>query len=239
MSISRILFMRAVESTMASFWAMAPPLKPVPAPRGTTGILFSLAKRITREICSAFRPNTTAPGRLFSVPPSYSYSLRSSGRSRTASLPAIFFNWRRIDEFMAALRLHINDIRRGPQGGGNTAWLARGDDHVVIRRNRQRFQNGLTSHRLHRGQVDEEIVEMWFSAIALGGIRKVHIFAGEVPGQRRRYRDCMLVGRRSHCSRNWIIKDDPQPALIFAGKLSDFQCPGLGGGLPVHKAGRI
>ena len=47
------------------------------------------ASRMICETCWVFCGKTTAPGVLLRIPASYSYNIRSSGRSRTASRPAI------------------------------------------------------------------------------------------------------------------------------------------------------
>ena len=47
----------------------------------------AVASRMIWETCSVFWGKTTAPGVLLRTPASYSYSIRSSGRSRTASSP--------------------------------------------------------------------------------------------------------------------------------------------------------
>ncbi|HYV64777.1 MAG TPA: hypothetical protein VE964_00955 [Myxococcales bacterium] len=50
------------ERTIPPRSASAPPLFPVPAPRGTTGIRFSREYRSTLETSSALRARTTACG---------------------------------------------------------------------------------------------------------------------------------------------------------------------------------
>src|SRR5438105_6684274 len=90
--------MRAKASTTAPLRASAPPLRPVPAPRGTIGNPFSPASRTMPATCSVVCGKTTARGAEVWMPPSYSYSIRSSARSRTASEPAIFLSWRTNEE---------------------------------------------------------------------------------------------------------------------------------------------
>src|SRR5207248_9943330 len=51
------------------------------------------------------------------MPPSYSYSIRSSARSRTASEPAIFLSWRTNEEKRMDIAQFISG--RTPTGGGN------------------------------------------------------------------------------------------------------------------------
>jgi len=51
---------------------MAPPLRPVPAPRGTIGMPLPAASRTIRETCSLLRGNTTADGPPVERLPSYS-----------------------------------------------------------------------------------------------------------------------------------------------------------------------
>ena len=54
-SIFMIVFILSVEIKTPPRFGSAPPLSPVPAPRGVTGILFSLQMRITLLISSAVR----------------------------------------------------------------------------------------------------------------------------------------------------------------------------------------
>src|ERR1035438_5593652 len=88
-STSRMRFMREKAITRPPACGIEPPLSPVPAPRATTATLRAVASRMICETCSVFCGKTTAPGVLLRMPASYSYSMRSSGRSRTASRPAI------------------------------------------------------------------------------------------------------------------------------------------------------
>src|ERR1039457_6102513 len=88
-STSRMRFMREKAITRPFSCGIEPPLSPVPAPRATTAMPSAVASRMIWETCCVFCGKTTAPGVLLRIPASYSYSMRSSGRSRTASRPAI------------------------------------------------------------------------------------------------------------------------------------------------------
>ena len=51
---------------------MAPPLRPVPAPRGTTGTPWRRAIATTCAACAALPGTATTPGSARSTAPSYS-----------------------------------------------------------------------------------------------------------------------------------------------------------------------
>ena len=91
-SMSRILVMRENTSTIPPARGIEPPLNPVPAPRGTSGTFRRDASRAICETCSAVSGNTITSGVPVDSPASYSYSMRSSGWSRTASAPTIFLS---------------------------------------------------------------------------------------------------------------------------------------------------
>src|SRR6266850_2195275 len=88
-------FIRENPSTKLPARDIAPPLSPVPAPRGTIETFASRQSRTMRATSSVLLGNATAQGSPRLNPPSYSYTLRSSARSSTASVPTIFFNFRR------------------------------------------------------------------------------------------------------------------------------------------------
>src|SRR5450759_5562660 len=67
----------------------APPESPVPAPRGTTGILCLAATLITPATCSVVEGRTTASGRAPSIEASRSKMRRSLAESMTDSRPTI------------------------------------------------------------------------------------------------------------------------------------------------------
>ena len=54
--------MRSVESTMPPRTGSAPPVIPLPAPRGVTGILCSAARRSTSSISARDSHSTAASG---------------------------------------------------------------------------------------------------------------------------------------------------------------------------------
>ena len=64
--------MRAVATTTPRRAGTAPPLSPVPAPRGVTGTPSALQARTTPRTCSAFAGKTTASGSARSIAPSIS-----------------------------------------------------------------------------------------------------------------------------------------------------------------------
>ena len=79
--------MRAKETTIPPSVTTAPPDRPVPAPRAITGT-FSLFDTLTTSTTSSVHVGkTTASGARREDSPSYSYSMRSSGRHKTASAP--------------------------------------------------------------------------------------------------------------------------------------------------------
>ncbi len=59
---SRILFIRSVDSTMPPRTGSAPPVIPLPAPRGVTGIRCSAASRSTSSISGRDSQRTAAAG---------------------------------------------------------------------------------------------------------------------------------------------------------------------------------
>src|SRR5437868_4308402 len=65
----------------------APPDRPVPAPRGTTGMRCLAAILITSETCCVFEASTTASGMAPSIEPSRSKMRRSFWDEITASRP--------------------------------------------------------------------------------------------------------------------------------------------------------
>src|SRR5437868_1314083 len=68
--------------------------------------------------------------------------------------------------FSASL-LHVNDVRAMPQGAGQAAGFARGQDHVVILRDRQRIEErGVAAIGLDGGQVAKEVRQMQAAVIA-------------------------------------------------------------------------
>ena len=61
---------------------------------------------------------------------------------------------------------HINHIRAEPQRAGQSAWRARGEDHVEIRRDRQRLQHGFRAlRRVDHRQVAEKIFQVHAAAV--------------------------------------------------------------------------
>ena len=60
--MSTILFIRSVDSTMPPRTGSAPPVMPVPVPRGVTGILCSAARRSTSSISARDSQSTAASG---------------------------------------------------------------------------------------------------------------------------------------------------------------------------------
>ena len=85
--ISRMRFMRERSSTIAPGLAIAPPARPVPAPRGTTGVPVAWARRMTTCTCSTDVACTTAIGRLALRQPERSSRVtsRASGSVVTAA----------------------------------------------------------------------------------------------------------------------------------------------------------
>src|SRR5205823_1427690 len=79
---------RVTWSAMPPRIVTAPPDNPVPAPRGTTGMLCLAAIFITAETCSVVEARTTASGMAPSMEPSRSKMRRSLGETMTASSPA-------------------------------------------------------------------------------------------------------------------------------------------------------
>ena len=71
-SISRMRFMRAKAIMMPPSRGMAPPERPVPAPRPTNGTLDSCGDATIAATSSVVRGKTTISGRCLSTPPSYS-----------------------------------------------------------------------------------------------------------------------------------------------------------------------
>src|SRR5712691_2075604 len=67
----------------------APPDRPVPAPRGTTGMLLRAATLITSATWSVLEASTTASGRAPSIEASRSKMRRSLAESTTASWPTM------------------------------------------------------------------------------------------------------------------------------------------------------
>ena len=61
-SISRMLFIRSSARTMPPQTGTAPPERPVPPPRGVTGMRARLASFMIAAISSAVRGRTTASG---------------------------------------------------------------------------------------------------------------------------------------------------------------------------------
>ena len=61
-SISTIRFIRVVETITPPAGAMAPPMSPVPEPRGTTGTRSRRQSRTTAATCSEDSGSTTASG---------------------------------------------------------------------------------------------------------------------------------------------------------------------------------
>jgi hypothetical protein len=61
-SISRIRFIRSIDSIRAPSTAFAPPDRPVRAPWGTTGMRCSVAQRSTVCTCSVFSGRATPRG---------------------------------------------------------------------------------------------------------------------------------------------------------------------------------
>ena len=60
--MSTIFFMRSVESTRPPRTGSAPPVMPVPVPRGVTGTLCSAASRSTSSISARESHSTAASG---------------------------------------------------------------------------------------------------------------------------------------------------------------------------------
>ena len=66
-SISRIAFIRLVETTTPPAPGSAPPLRPVPAPRAVKGMPFATHHRTSRAVSSVLLGSATAVGRLRST----------------------------------------------------------------------------------------------------------------------------------------------------------------------------
>src|SRR5438067_6930662 len=81
--------MRVTWRPMPPRMVTAPPESPVPAPRGTTGILCFAATFMTRATCSVVEARTTASGTAPSIDPSRSKMRRSFAESMTDSRPTI------------------------------------------------------------------------------------------------------------------------------------------------------
>src|SRR5689334_15059907 len=79
--------MRVTCSAMPPRMVTAPPLSPVPAPRGTTGTLCLDAIFITSATCCVFDASTTASGLAPAMEPSRSKMRRSLAASITDSRP--------------------------------------------------------------------------------------------------------------------------------------------------------
>ena len=86
-SISTMLVMRVSAMTMPPCSAIAPPLRPVPAPRATTGTPWAPAAFTTSETSDVVRGRTTTVGSARSTEPSYSKTIRSSGLCTTFGSP--------------------------------------------------------------------------------------------------------------------------------------------------------
>ena len=65
--------MRAKDITTPPSTGIAPPERPVPAPRGTIGTPCSWQKRATAATSAVVSGSTTASGEAVSADPSYSY----------------------------------------------------------------------------------------------------------------------------------------------------------------------
>src|SRR5581483_11684206 len=87
-SISRMRVMRVRATTTPPTAATAPPLRPVPAPRGITGTSKRWATRTAAATCSVDSGKTTACGSPRSIVPSYSKAISSSGVEMTRSRPS-------------------------------------------------------------------------------------------------------------------------------------------------------
>ena len=93
-SISRILFNRAKPKIMPCVWGKAPPDKPVPAPRATTGTLNSAQILTIFCTCSTVSGRATASGkRRYAAKPSHSYGRMSSSATNKVWLGKFAFNW--------------------------------------------------------------------------------------------------------------------------------------------------
>ena len=86
-STSRMRDIRANEITTPPSTGMAPPERPVPAPRGTSGTPCSAQKRASFATSAVSFGRTTASGVAISTAPSYSYRRRSSRAHSTFSAP--------------------------------------------------------------------------------------------------------------------------------------------------------
>ncbi len=71
-SISRIRDIRANETTTPPSTGMAPPERPVPAPRGTIGTPCCEQNRASFDTSAVSLGSTTASGEAVSIAPSYS-----------------------------------------------------------------------------------------------------------------------------------------------------------------------
>ena len=91
---SRMRFIRETSSTIAPGLAIAPPARPVPAPRGTTGVCVSWARRSTACTSSTDAACTTASGRLALRHPERSSRLSSRAAGSVAT-DAPRASWRR------------------------------------------------------------------------------------------------------------------------------------------------
>jgi len=86
-SISSILFMRANERTTPPRAGTAPPHRPVPAPRATTGSPHDFAILTTAATSRVLRGKTTAAGGAVCEYASNAYTAKSSGAVFTPSAP--------------------------------------------------------------------------------------------------------------------------------------------------------
>ncbi len=91
---SRMRFIRETSSTIAPGLAMAPPARPVPAPRGTTGVPVAWAMRITACTSSTDAACTTASGGVALRHPERSSRVASSAAGSVVT-DAPRASWRR------------------------------------------------------------------------------------------------------------------------------------------------
>src|ERR1700674_284620 len=116
-----------------------------------------------------------------------------------------------------------NKVRTCPERGGNAAaGTGRKNDVVVIGRLKT-FDHRRQWLRLGNRQMGEKPVNVRVPVVALGDERNVRILAGEVPAQRSRQCDRVLVCLLGNHSLARIVEYNSQLALVFPAELPHFE----------------
>src|SRR5271166_2660410 len=130
-----------------------------------------------------------------------------------------------------------NEVRTGPERGGNAAARPGRKNNVVVIGRLQAFDHRRQRLRRRDRQMGEKPVNVRAAAVALRDKRDVRVLAGEVPAQRCRQRDRVFIRLPGNRTLAGIVEYNAQLALVLAAELPHFERTRLGGRFPVHVAG--